>query len=367
MKKYIYISLIMSFMLAMPAESQRRTAERSTSRKVESTARNKTRKQRSAVVKKSGNERPKAVRQTSRSRSSQRAAAAWQATRSSSSGNAAVARQSMRNNTSAARQAGHSSSSPSRSAVQSRNSRNTGVSTNRSNQATVSRSRGQENRRTSTASTANVRNRNSAATGRNRETVQRRSAPTRDNRGNTAPARAENRNSGSRVVYRSTRRYVNRHPARHVYVTPPRSREYRAVHFPYRRPARVHVRWSVNVFRFYVNLYPVMRTWTYYPDYRFEMISAYNALFHIGELRTVYGKVTDTYYARETDEYFLYFGAYYPYHDFTVVLPGNIARRFSWNPERYFRNDYIMVTGLITEFEGKPEIVVKHPDQIRRY
>jgi len=341
MKKYIFISLLMSLLLVAPVEGQRRTAERSSSRKVESTARNNTRQQKSVAAKKSSNERSKAVRQTSRSSSNQRAAAARQASRSSSSAN--------------------------RSSVQSRKSRSVGTFSSRSSQATVSRNQGQETRRTSTAASAAARSRTNAATSRNRETVQRKTAAAGSTRRNTSPARVENRNSGSRVIYRSTRRYVNRHPARHVYVTPPRSREYRAVHFPFRRPARVHIRWSVNVFRFYVNLYPVMRTWTYYSDYRFEMISAYNALFHIGELRTVYGKVTDTYYARETDEYFLYFGAYYPYHDFTVVLPGNIARRFSRNPERYFRNDHIMVTGLITEFEGKPEIVVKHPDQIRKY
>lgn len=123
----------------------------------------------------------------------------------------------------------------------------------------------------------------------------------------------------------------------------------------------------MDVYRFYVGLYPVMRTWSYYPSYTVSMVSAYDAMFHVGEIRTVFGKVRDTYYAPETDEYFLYFGAYYPYHDFTVVVSGNIARRFSRNPLRYFDNDHVVVTGLITEFDGKPEIVVKHPDQIRRY
>ena len=123
----------------------------------------------------------------------------------------------------------------------------------------------------------------------------------------------------------------------------------------------------MDVYRFYVGLYPVMRTWSYYPSYTVSMVSAYDAMFHVGEIRTVFGKVRDTYYAPETDEYFLYFGAYYPYHDFTVVIPGNIARRFSRNPLRYFDNDHVVVTGLITEFDGKPEMVLKHPDQIRRY
>lgn len=114
-------------------------------------------------------------------------------------------------------------------------------------------------------------------------------------------------------------------------------------------------------------MYPVMNNWTYYSDYSISTISAYDALFNIGEVCRVYGKVSEVYYALETDEFFLYFGAYYPHHDFTVVIPGEVARRYSRNPEFYFMDEHVEVTGLITEYEDKPEVVVKEKNQLKRY
>jgi hypothetical protein len=100
---------------------------------------------------------------------------------------------------------------------------------------------------------------------------------------------------------------------------------------------------------------------------RLPSVSAYDAYDFVGEIARVYGRVAETYFAWETDEYFLYLGDYYPYHDFTVVIPGREARDFSRRPERYFDNQYIEVTGLVSRFEGKPEMVIKHSTQVGVY
>jgi hypothetical protein len=110
-----------------------------------------------------------------------------------------------------------------------------------------------------------------------------------------------------------------------------------------------------------------MVSWRYNRSYRIRTISAYDAYRNIGDLRRVYGKVIDTYYASETDEYFLYIGEYYPYQDFTVVVPGYIARSYSRDPEWYFKKEHIAVTGLITVFEDKPEMVIKRKYQLEVY
>jgi DNA/RNA endonuclease YhcR with UshA esterase domain len=114
-------------------------------------------------------------------------------------------------------------------------------------------------------------------------------------------------------------------------------------------------------------MYPTIRHWEYRYGYRIHNVSAYNAYYHIGEVKTVYGRVKEVYYARESDEFFLHIGDYYPYHDFTIVIPGYIAREYSRRPVAYFTKEYVNVTGLITEFEGKPEIVVKRNFQISVY
>jgi hypothetical protein len=97
------------------------------------------------------------------------------------------------------------------------------------------------------------------------------------------------------------------------------------------------------------------------------MVSSYFANYYIGDVMTVYGQVTEVFYSRNTDEYFLYFGLYYPYQDFTVVLPGYIARRYSHRPEFFFENRYVAGTGLITSFNGEPEIAVRESFQLHLY
>jgi hypothetical protein len=172
---------------------------------------------------------------------------------------------------------------------------------------------------------------------------------------------------GQREIYTSERHMVYSRPVRHSYSRIPETRMYRSVHYPYRPPVVMNILWNVDVFHYYSHLYPVIGYWDYDPYYTVYTISAYDAFDHIGHIRRVYGQVYETYYFPDADQYFLYIGAYYPYQDFTVILPGHIARRFSWNPEHYFENAFIEVTGLITEFDGKPEMEIRSRSQLDRY
>ena len=94
---------------------------------------------------------------------------------------------------------------------------------------------------------------------------------------------------------------------------------------------------------------------------------SYNADFYIGDVKRVYGRVTNVDYSPESDEFFLFIGPYVPYQYFTIVLPGYIARSYSKRPGRFFINQNITVTGLITSFEGIPEILVKRSFQLSVY
>jgi hypothetical protein len=50
-----------------------------------------------------------------------------------------------------------------------------------------------------------------------------------------------------------------------------------------------------------------------------------------------------------------------------VVVPGWIARRMSRWPAEYFERQHVLVTGLVTTFEDKPEIVIRNTGQLRIY
>ncbi len=143
--------------------------------------------------------------------------------------------------------------------------------------------------------------------------------------------------------------------------------EYRREHYAYRIPYRNEVIWSFNLSHNFGLYYPEVRFWRYPIGYHIAFVPAYNADDYIGEVVTIYGKVFDSYYAYENDELYLYFGDAYPYQDFSIVIPGQEARKFSRKPEQYFNEQHVSVTGYVTIYGDKPEILVRQASQIDLY
>lgn len=131
-------------------------------------------------------------------------------------------------------------------------------------------------------------------------------------------------------------------------------------------PAYNEMYWTRNMYNDYRRWYPNYR-WRYDYGYRIQTMSIFDAKYNLGEVAMVYGRVYATWHNQETDDYLLFFGGDYPAQKFTVVLPGHVARRFSWRPERYFLGEHMTATGLITTFDGIPEIIVKNKRQVGIY
>ena len=187
----------------------------------------------------------------------------------------------------------------------------------------------------------------------------RSASVTRTSRTNTATPRRNHHVSANRhsTTYKTTHHSYKHYPVRRT----------NAPRYEYRRPVNVSVVWTADLHRHYVKMYPTHRHWHYRYGHRISSIPAYDADYHIGEVKNVYGRISDVYYIPETDEFILGIGPRYPYQYFTVVVPGYIARRHAHRPVRYFQDRYINVTGLITHYEGNPEIVVKRNSQIHAY
>ena len=99
-----------------------------------------------------------------------------------------------------------------------------------------------------------------------------------------------------------------------------------------------------------------------------QSISWDKASQYIGERVTVCGPVAGTKYASTSKgkPTFLNIGRAYPDPGrFTVVIWGNYRSNFSSPPEIYYADKTICVYGLVTEYEGIPQIEVKTPDQIQ--
>ena len=137
---------------------------------------------------------------------------------------------------------------------------------------------------------------------------------------------------------------------------------YRVLYYP----TYGNIYWNRNMYRDYHRWYPDYR-WSYSYGYRIQTISVFDVKYNLGEVANVYGRVYATWYNNETDDFLLFFGGDFPYQQFTVVVPGHVARKFSWRPENYFLGEHITITGLITTFDGSPEIVVKNNRQLGLY
>ena len=131
-------------------------------------------------------------------------------------------------------------------------------------------------------------------------------------------------------------------------------------------PSYGEIYWTRNMYRDYHRWYPEFH-WTYSYGHRIQTISIWDAKYNLGEVAMVYGRVYATWYNEETDDYLLFFGGEFPYQQFTAVLPGYVARKYSWRPARFFPGEHVTITGLITTYDGSPEIVVKNKRQISLY
>src|SRR5580704_2507539 len=94
-------------------------------------------------------------------------------------------------------------------------------------------------------------------------------------------------------------------------------------------------------------------------------ITAAEAKDHVGEIRTVCGKVVSTHYASGSkgQPTFLNLDERYPKEVFTILIWGNDCAKFG-TPETKYKDAKVCVTGKITSHREKPEIIATEPSQI---
>jgi hypothetical protein len=94
-------------------------------------------------------------------------------------------------------------------------------------------------------------------------------------------------------------------------------------------------------------------------------ITAAEAKDHVGEIRTVCGKVVSTHYASGSkgQPTFLNLDEPYPKEVFTILIWGNDRAKFG-TPATKYKDAKVCVTGKITSHREKPEIIATEPSQI---
>jgi hypothetical protein len=94
-------------------------------------------------------------------------------------------------------------------------------------------------------------------------------------------------------------------------------------------------------------------------------ITAAEAKNHVGETRTICGKVVNTHYARGSkgQPTFLNLDEPYPKEAFTILIWDSDRAKFG-TPETKYQDVKVCVTGKITRHRERPEIIATEPGQI---
>lgn len=137
--------------------------------------------------------------------------------------------------------------------------------------------------------------------------------------------------------------------------------------YSYRQPTYYQLIWTPNLMNRFMYYYPGYTSWDFDYGNEIETISSYDVNYYVGTVKRVYGKVEEVYYSREDQNYILYLGARFPFHDLSIVIPRQVARQISAYPEWFFRGEYVWLVGLIELWEDKPEMVIRDEEQIRTY
>jgi len=91
-------------------------------------------------------------------------------------------------------------------------------------------------------------------------------------------------------------------------------------------------------------------------------ITAGEAKDHIGEVRAVCGKVASTHFATKSkgQPTFLNLDEPYPKEVFIILIWGSDRAKFG-TPETKTKDATVCVTGKITSYRGKPEVIATEP------
>lgn len=97
-----------------------------------------------------------------------------------------------------------------------------------------------------------------------------------------------------------------------------------------------------------------------------QTLSVNEALKHEGEIVTICAKVAGTYVTKgESKVIYLNLEKPYPNNPLTIVIFEKNADNFDYNPLEFLKNKNICVSGKITVYKDKPQIIAIKQEQIK--
>ena len=86
---------------------------------------------------------------------------------------------------------------------------------------------------------------------------------------------------------------------------------------------------------------------------------------NIGRFKTVCGNVSNVVYTSgQGNPVYLNFSKDYPYQPFAAVVWGEDAKAIKIEPLVLVRSRQVCVTGMVTDYKGRPQIIIKKEGQL---
>lgn len=86
---------------------------------------------------------------------------------------------------------------------------------------------------------------------------------------------------------------------------------------------------------------------------------------YIGYHVKICDKVSTTYQSTNPNKVtYIHFGGEYPDQKFSVIIFPRDLENFEYNPSEYLLEKNVCVTGMSSEYKGKPQMIASFSDQI---
>ena len=88
--------------------------------------------------------------------------------------------------------------------------------------------------------------------------------------------------------------------------------------------------------------------------------------FYEGKTITVCSKVQSTFLTKgDKKTTYINFGQPYPNTTFTAVIFEGVLANFKYTPSEYLKDKQVCLTGKITIYKGKPQMIISKEEQIK--
>ena len=121
-------------------------------------------------------------------------------------------------------------------------------------------------------------------------------------------------------------------------------------------------KYTIRLFLLFIFALSILSITTKLLAYEPEVVSWENAHKYYGQYVTVEGQIVDTHNSGKAC--FLNFHPDWKKH-FTAVIFSFAFPKFPPHPEKFYEGKKVRVTGKVKEYQGKPEIILEDPSQIK--